>query len=111
MSTTDNLHLRWEAFSAALAKANRLNKATLFGALSAAGITSVRVSFDGEGDSGQIEDIAARVGEQTAEFPEITVTLYRVQSGCDKLTTQEMTLQAAVEELCSCPARRRHAVR
>ncbi len=35
------------------------NKAALFGALQAAGLTQVVVSFDGYGDSGQVENIAA----------------------------------------------------
>ena len=39
------------------------NRDRLFEGLSAAGITHVTVTFDGEGDSGQIESIAAWAGE------------------------------------------------
>ncbi|OZA04478.1 MAG: hypothetical protein B7Y02_16365, partial [Rhodobacterales bacterium 17-64-5] len=39
------------------------NKDRLFDALTAAGISHVTVTFDGEGDSGQIESIAAWSGE------------------------------------------------
>src|SRR5436190_1010560 len=41
------------------AKTNELNKAVLFDALAPAGITTIHVEFDGEGDSGQINGISA----------------------------------------------------
>jgi hypothetical protein len=100
MTNSENLHARWAQFSAAIAKANSLNKALVFSALSAAGITHVSVSFDGEGDSGQIEHLSAHAGDATVDFPATTVTLYGAQSGCKKLTTREMPLREAVEELC-----------
>jgi len=46
------------------------NKAALFGALAAAGIAVVVVSFDGYGDSGQIESIEARDAQGDAALPE-----------------------------------------
>jgi hypothetical protein len=45
------------------------NKAVVFDALTAAGITIVTVSFDGYGDSGQIEDIDANAGEEVVTLP------------------------------------------
>jgi hypothetical protein len=42
----------------ALAEANVLNKAVLFDALVAAGITRLTIEFDGEGDSGQLNGVA-----------------------------------------------------
>jgi hypothetical protein len=45
------------------------NKAALFGALAAAGITEVTVTFDGYGDSGQIEDIAVSTAEGSVPMP------------------------------------------
>lgn len=100
MSNSDNLELRWQSYNAALAKGNSLNKATVFGALFSGGITSVTVSFDGEGDSGQIENVTALVGERTVEFPGAVVTIYRAQSGSEELATHKMLLQEAIEELC-----------
>ena len=46
-----------------VAEARPANKAALFDALSRAGITKVVVNFDGYGDSGQIEQVEARAGD------------------------------------------------
>jgi hypothetical protein len=100
MTNSEDLQTRWAQFSAATAKANSLNKATVFGALSAVGITHVTVSFDGEGDSGQIENLEAACGDRIVDFPSMPVSLYRAQSGREELTTHEMPLGEAVEELC-----------
>jgi hypothetical protein len=45
------------------------NKDRLFDGLMAAGITHVTVTFDGAGDSGQIESIGAWSGKTAVEFP------------------------------------------
>ena len=45
------------------------NKERLFDGLTAAGITHVTVTFDGAGDSGQIESIGAWSGETAVDFP------------------------------------------
>ena len=58
------------AFTALSNSIRPANKTALFDALAAAGITSVLVHFDGSGDSGQIEDIDATAGEQSAEDSE-----------------------------------------
>jgi len=100
MTNTQELEQRWAQHSASMAKANCLNKAIVFDALSAAGITHVALGFDGEGDSGQIDGAAAHTNDGVVEFPETKVTLYRAQSGYEELATQEMTLREAVEELC-----------
>jgi hypothetical protein len=100
MTDAQDLQLRWARFSAAVAKANKLNKGIVFGALSAAGITHIAVGFDGEGDQRQIEDAAAFAGDKSADFPTTTVKIYRAHSGCEKLSTQKTSLREAVEELC-----------
>ena len=48
------------------------NKAALFDALGAAGITTVTVTFDGYGDSGQIEEITAQQGDRVVDLPAST---------------------------------------
>ena len=59
-----------------------LNKAALFEALVAADIGSVVVTFDGSGDSGQIEQVSATTsGDQQAELPTGTVAHHGVQIG------------------------------
>jgi len=49
------------------------NKTVLFDALENAGITAVIVHFDGYGDSGQIEDIEVRKGDESSELPAVTI--------------------------------------
>ena len=100
MTGTDDFIETWQRHKAAIAKANGLNKATVFDALSAADITHVTVGFDGEGDSGQIEDAAAYAGDKLLDFPPATLTLYRERYGNAELTTHEMSLRESVEELC-----------
>ena len=85
---------------AARAKANALNKTVLFDALSAAGITTVHAEFDGSGDSGQINDVTARAGDQAAEFPCVAILLHDTQWGKQELATKKVNLREAVEDLC-----------
>lgn len=51
------------------------NKAALFDALAAVGITSVVVTFDGVGDSGQIESIDATIDGAPAELPGVDIEI------------------------------------
>lgn len=51
------------------------NKAALFGALAAAGIVTVVVTFDGYGDSGQIESVDARDSHGDVALPENLVEI------------------------------------
>src|SRR5574337_1192536 len=51
------------------------NKQALFAVLDAAGVTHVTLDFDGYGDSGQIEDIAFKSGEETLAAPAGEVVL------------------------------------
>jgi hypothetical protein len=44
--------------------------------------------------------VAARVGEICTKLPKTTVTLASTQWGADDITTREMPLPEAVEELC-----------
>jgi len=100
MTTSDDLQARWARLSAALAKANALNKTNLFGALAAAGITHACIGFDGEGDSGQIESASAQADGKVVVFPATMVTLHRASYGSEELTTHDIPLAEAVEELC-----------
>jgi len=52
------------------------NKTALFDVLAAAGITIVTVTFDGYGDSGQIENIEAKAGkEEVIALPQTQIEL------------------------------------
>jgi hypothetical protein len=92
-----------ETFSTAIrherfrAEANEHNNSVVFDALTAAGITSVTVDFDGAADSGQIDDIHCE--GSAADIQEITVNIRAVEWGCEP-TEQSATLYAAIEDLC-----------
>jgi hypothetical protein len=72
--TVDDANSDWETKQAALerlyAELKPRNKTVLFDALAAAGVTHVVVSFDGYGDSSQIESIEAKAGDNIVNLPE-----------------------------------------
>jgi len=59
-------HLAQERLQTELQPAN---KTALFDALAASGVTVVLVTFDGCGDSGQIEDIEVKAGDSVVAIP------------------------------------------
>jgi len=91
----------WEAErrarEAAQAAIRPANKAALFTALSTAGITSVDVSFDGYGDSGQIESIDAKADGADVPLPETTVTLTMIGWRDTDPTERRMSVHDAIE--------------
>lgn len=89
----------YDQHRATVAKTNKLNKTAVFKALTAAGITSVTVEFDGEGDSGQIEDLTASAGGTPIPFPQTTVTIRQSGYG-QKPSTRDTPLKDAIETLC-----------
>ena len=100
MTNSEALHDRWQRYSEALARTNQLNKAIVFDALAAQGITHAVIGFDGEGDQGQIDGGAAFIDDQAVEFPATNVTLNYAQSGDEPVRTHDVSLREAVEELC-----------
>jgi hypothetical protein len=91
---------QYELYLKAVAKANELNKAIVFDSLAAACLTRITVEFDGEGDSGQINEILSYAGEAPAGLPSTSLKLHRApQSGGD-LRTAEADLRDAIETLC-----------
>lgn len=75
------------------------NKEILFAAMRAAGITEIIVTFDGGGDSGQIEGIDAMQSEVIVPLPNAEITLARVSWGISEIATSTMSLADAVETL------------
>ncbi len=76
-----------------------VNKATLFDALSAAGLTIVTVSFDGYGDSGQIENIEAKAGDNVVELPAGTIEIASPAWASTDIQRQAQTIPEAIEAL------------
>lgn len=78
----------------------QINKAAIFAALAAADIDLVFVSFDGEGDSGQIQDITAGRKEQSLPLPDVNVKLLQAGWGKTEPEASEVNLREAIETLC-----------
>lgn len=78
-SVVDTAPSDWETKRAAQerlhAQLQPLNKAALFEALATAGVTLVVVSFDGYGDSGQIENVEVKAGDTVVPMPECTIEI------------------------------------
>ena len=75
------------------------NKTALFDGLAAAGITKVIVSFDGYGDSGQIENVEAKAGEDVVALPSGEVEIASAVWDQTDPERTAMTVHDAVERL------------
>jgi hypothetical protein len=75
------------------------NKTALFDVLAAAGITIVRVAFDGEGDSGQIEDITATNADTVIELPPDQIEIAFATWGQSDVQRRSLSVHDAIEQL------------
>ena len=76
-----------------------LNKGVLLDALASAGITHVVVTFDGYGDSGQIENVEVRSGDHAIPMPERTIETAEALWGQSEAELSIVTIATAVESL------------
>jgi hypothetical protein len=76
------------------------NKAAIFAALAGSGVASVAVTFDGYGDSGQIESIDARdTAGAVLVLPDQTIEIVAIIWARKAPGPQSMTLTEAIEHL------------
>ncbi len=75
------------------------NRDRLFDGLSAAGITHVTVTFDGEGDSGQIESIGAWAGDKAVDFPAVEIPYAALTWDNPEVEMRQLSLEDVVEQL------------
>jgi len=75
------------------------NRDLLFDGLTAAGITHVTVTFDGEGDSGQIESIGAWSGEAAVDFPATEIEYAALNWDDPDVEMRQLSLEDVVEQL------------
>ena len=83
-------------------RANELlpsNKTALFDALAAANITIVVVTFDGYGDSGQIENIEVKSGDEIVSLPAGAIEIARPVWGSSEVDRQSLSIHDAIEAL------------
>lgn len=93
----------WEIKAAAQAKLEAelftLNKAALLDALELAGVTRVVVSFDGYGDSGQIENVEAQAGEDPVTMPGVAIEIAEAVWDQTEPKRASVSISDAVESL------------
>ena len=75
------------------------NRDRLFDGLTAAGITHVTVTFDGIGDSGQIESIGAWAGEKAVDFPAVEIPYAALTWDSPEVEMRELSFEDVVEQL------------
>ena len=75
------------------------NKTALLDALKAAGIKNVTVTFDGYGDSGQIENIEATAGAELIDLPSETIEIARAIWGSSEIERLVQPIRDAIETL------------
>ena len=75
------------------------NRDRLFDGLTAAGITDVTVTFDGEGDSGQIESIGAWAGDKAVDFPAVEIPYAALTWDNPEVELRQLSLEDVVEQL------------
>lgn len=77
-----------------------LNKAALFDALAAAGIATATVTFNGSGDEGQIEEVAAHAGNgQPRDLPGGAIEHKEIGFGDVEPTISMIPVRGALENL------------
>ncbi len=81
------------------AEALSLNKEALFTVLAAAGIGIVAVSFDGYGDSGQIESIEAKIGNEPSELPATNIEIVEPEWNYPEPGRRTCPLSDAIETI------------
>ena len=100
MSDFTSFFNQQKQYEKALAEVNAANKITLFDALIKAGVTTVTVEFDGEGDSGQIESVTACIGDKQTKLPNVPITVRHVSWNSQDTTTVDTPLPEAIKDLC-----------
>jgi hypothetical protein len=75
------------------------NKIALFDALAAANITIVVVTFDGYGDSGQIENIEVKSSDEIVALPTGAIEIARPVWGSIEIERQSLSIHDAIEAL------------
>jgi hypothetical protein len=75
------------------------NKTALFDVLAQHGIATVTVTFDGCGDSGQIENLEVEGDREGVELPPDAIELQRASCGIADLAVDRLSAHDAIEAL------------
>ena len=93
----DEVTARSATHNRLIAKARPINRAALLQALADAGITLVVVSFDGYGDSGQIENVESQRGDTVVTLPAIEIDWLRTDWTTEQNQHERASLRHAIE--------------
>lgn len=93
----DDVSARSAIHDRLIAEARPINRDFALAALADAGITLVVVTFDGYGDSGQIEDVAAKRGDTATELPAIEIAWLRCDWNTHQHEHDRVSLRHAIE--------------
>lgn len=91
---------RVRSYEARAAELYPANKSSLLAALAAAGITAVVVTFDGCGDSGQIENLEVKAGDAFVDLPDAPVEIARTDFFSETVDRRTEPLREALESVC-----------
>ncbi len=89
----------WREQERRAAELHQVNKAAVLDVLASAGIDTVVVTFDGYGDSGQIESIDAKAGVETVALPSITIEIARSVWRSPEIERNVQSVHDAIETL------------
>ena len=87
---------------------NAHNKSAIFSALSACDVTSIVVTFDGYGDSGQLDEPCYFRGDEAVEEPALQVEIQKVLADGSGVETRALPVREAVEGICYALLREHH---
>lgn len=104
----DDFMARVRAYESRAAELYPANKANLLAALAAGGITSVVVTFDGCGDSGQIENVEVKAGDAFVDLPDTPVEIARTEYFSEDVDRRTEPLREALESVCYMILEARH---
>lgn len=88
-----------DEYSARAAGVRPQNKTALFDLLAQHGIATVTVTFEGCGDTGQIESLDLTGDREGVELPPDTIELQRASWGMPDLAVVRLSAHAAIETL------------
>jgi hypothetical protein len=97
MTNANDFMAAYAQHRASLSEVNTFNKSAVFDALAKAAISRVTVTFNGEGDSGQIEDIST---DDDKEIPSVLVETKHTSWGAKEIEIGSTSLRDAIETLC-----------
>lgn len=95
--TADDWAARDAALHALRERIQPLNKQAVFDHLREAGVTDVVITFDGCGDSGQIEEVTARAGEVDVPLPSDELDLLVPKWGQPDPERRQVSVREALE--------------